>query len=305
MHRVNSRPTLSLPGWADKRSAWQAPIPNKFIIGILTGEGVGPELMSAAGEVLKAIQRNSSYNFEICYGDLIGNAAKKEFGKSLTPEVITWSESIFSDGGAILCGPAGNRFVYEMREQFDLFCKLTPVLPSPALFDTGVLRPDALENVDMVLVRENTGGLYFGEWNWKTDPLGNDEVKHTFSYCADEVRRIVDIGVKLAKRRRGRLSLAVKPDGVPGISKLWTDIFRDFVQGTNLETSVLEIDNASYQIIASASEFDVIVAPNLFGDILADVAALLLGSRGLSYSGNFSANGSCWEDPPKERADRF
>ena len=108
MHRVNSRLTLSLPGWADKRSAWQAPIPNTFIIGILTGEGVGPELISASGEVLKAIQRNSPYNFEIRYGDLIGNAAKKEFGKSLTPEVITWSESIFSDGGAILCGPAGS-----------------------------------------------------------------------------------------------------------------------------------------------------------------------------------------------------
>jgi 3-isopropylmalate dehydrogenase len=143
----------------------------------------------------------------------------------------------------------------------------------------------------MIVVRENAGGMYFGKWSRKTNEIGQDEVQHAFSYCADEVCRIVDVGIKLAKCRRGRLSLVVKPDGIPGISKLWTDIFRELVQGTNLTTSVLEIDNASYQIVAAAKEFDVIVASNLFGDILADNAALLLGSRGLSYSGNFAANG--------------
>lgn len=286
-HRTGIQLTSSLPGWVKK----QTPNPKTFIIGVLTGEGIGTEIMSASVEVLKAIQRVSPYQFEIRYGGLIGNEAKKAFGRALTPEVIAWVESIFKDGGAFLCGPAGNRFVYDLREKFNLFCKLTPVSPFATLSDTGALRPEAREKVDMIVVRENTSGLYFGKWSRKTNEVGNDEVQHTFRYGADEVRRIVDVGIKLAQRRRGRLSLIVKPDGIPGISKIWMDIFSELVQGTNLTTNVLEVDNASYQIIAAAQEFDVIVASNLFGDILADSAALLLGSRGLSYSGNFGTNG--------------
>jgi 3-isopropylmalate dehydrogenase len=286
-HRDDIQLTASLPGWANNHT----PNPKAFIIGILNGEGIGPEIMSASVEVLKAIQRASPYQFEIRYGGLIGNQAQKAFGRALTPEIIAWVESIFSDGGTLLCGPAGSRFVYDLREKFDFFCKLTPVRPYSALSDTGVLRPEARDNVDMIVVRENTGGMYFGKWSRKTNEIGQDKAQHAFSYCADEVRRILDVGIKLAKRRRGRLSLVVKPDGIPGISKLWTDIFRELIQGTNLTTSVLEVDNASYQIVAAAQEFDVIVASNLFGDILADNAALLLGSRGLSYSGNFAANG--------------
>ena len=275
--------TTSLPGWAGT----QVTSPSQAIIGILRGEGIGPEIMSATVEVLQAIQRASSYQFEIRHGNLIGNQAQNSSGKALTPEIIEWVESIFKDGGTFLCGPAGNRFVYELRAQFDFFCKLTPVLPSPALSDIGVIRPQSREKIDMIVVRENVSGVYFGKWNRTVNEMGHEEVKHTFRYCTDEVGRIVDVGIKLAQRRRGQLTLVLKPDGIPGISKLWMDIFREHTHDRNLTTSVLEIDNASYQIVSKAQEFDVIVAPNLFGDILADNAALLLGSRGLSYSGNF------------------
>jgi 3-isopropylmalate dehydrogenase len=141
----------------------------------------------------------------------------------------------------------------------------------------------------MVVIRENAGGLYFGECHTDSGPGNACKVTHTFSYRTEQVRRIIEIGIRLAKTRRRRLTLIVKQGGIPAISKLWTDNFSELAAGETLEASVLDVDNASYQIIAMARQFDVVVAPNLFGDIISDVAALLLGSRGLSYSGNFGA----------------
>jgi len=283
------RLTHSLPDWPDKNQHTSAS-PDKINIGILTGEGIGPEVIPACVRVLSAIEHSTSLCFDIRYGGLIGRNAKETSGKALSPEVINWSKEIFNENGAILCGPAGSRFVYEMRSEFDLFCKFTPVRPHPALRDAGVIKSAALENVDLMLVRENASGDYFGESKWETDQQGRDRVKHSFAYFADEVHRIIEVAIKLAKQRRGRLCLVIKSDGIPGVSKLWTDIYTEHVHDTGLDTSILEIDNAVYQIIAAADKFDVIVSPNMFGDILADNASLLLGTRGLSYSGNFGAS---------------
>ncbi len=285
-HLINTRLATALPGWAEHQVA----TPNTALIGILRGEGIGPEILSATVEVLQAIERASSYRFEIRYGGLIGNHAKKVSGRALTPEIIEWVDALFQEKGTFLCGPAGQRFVYDLRARFNLFCKLTPIFPCSALSDAGVLRPQSREKVDIIVVRENVSGMYFGEASRTVSKQGQEKVRHTFTYDTEEVNRIIRVGITLAQNRRGRLALVVKPDGIPEISKLWTDIFWQEVQGLHLETRVLEIDNASYQIVASAQDFDVIVAPNLFGDILADNAALLLGSRGLSYSGNFGAN---------------
>jgi 3-isopropylmalate dehydrogenase len=287
---ADKRLVLSLPDWPDKYHHISVS-PDKINIGVLTGEGIGPEIISASLRVLSAIEHCTSLKFDIRYGGLIGKTAKEAFGKSLSREVIAWTESLFNEGGTILCGPASSRFVYEMRSEFDLFCKFTPVHPQAALRDAGVLKSTALENVDLVLVRENAGGDYFGESIRETDKRGRSRVKHSFSYYADEVHRIVDVAIRLARQRRGRLCLVIKSDGIPGISKLWADIFTEQVLGKELDISILEIDNAVYQIIAAAEKFDVIVSPNMFGDILADNASLLLGTRGLSYSGNFGASG--------------
>jgi 3-isopropylmalate dehydrogenase len=280
----------SLPD-RDRSGAQFLTVPQELNIGVLMGEGVGPEIISACVRVLSAIEHNTSLNLNIRYGGLIGRDAKEAFGKALSDEVIAWSKQLFNENGAILCGPAGSRFVYEMRSEFDLYCKFTPVKPHPALCDIGVIKPAALENADLILVRENAGGDYFGESIWETDEYGRNRVKHSFAYFADEVHRIIDVAIRLARQRRGKLCLVIKSDGIPGVSKLWADIFNEQIHDTGLDTSIFEIDNAVYQIIAAADRFDVIVSPNMFGDILADNAALLLGSRGLSYSGNFGANG--------------
>jgi 3-isopropylmalate dehydrogenase len=173
-----------------------------------------------------------------------------------------------------------------------MFCKFTPVRPIPALGDTGVLRPAALSNVDLVVVRENAGGEYFGQWRrWQSDE-GEDSASHTYCYRASEVRRILDTAIRLATQRRGHVALVVKPGLSPAVSSLWMELFTQMTSDSGLATKVLEVDNAAYQIVANAPQFDVIVAPNLAGDILSDVAALLLGSRGLSYSANYGPRGA-------------
>lgn len=289
LRQADPRLTPALPDWAYDPPV--APAAKKYVIGLLPGEGIGPEVMAAVIDVLDAVARNSGLTLDIQQGGTIGRKAKAEYGKALPPEVKQWCESVFSSGGAILCGPGGSRFVYDMRSEFDLFCKFTPIKPYPALGDSNVLRPDVLEDVDMVVIRENTSGLYFGDASRRIDCTGTERVTHTFGYSSDEIHRIIEVGIRLAQRRSRRLSLVVKPDGLPAMSDFWIEHFNEQVSGGGLETGILEIDNASYQIIAAASDFDVIVAPNLFGDILSDGAALLLGSRGVSHSGNFGASG--------------
>lgn len=282
--------TSALPGWQSEQPADARPGKSgPCVIGVLPGEGIGPEIMPVVTAVLDVLTCRTRLNFDIRYGGLIGKKSEALYGKALTPAVVAWCESIFSDNGVLLCGPGGGRFVYDLRARFDLFCKFTPVRPYTALNDCGAVRPAVCADVDMVVIRENAGGLYFGECHTDHGPGNAYKVTHAFSYCTEQVRRIMEIGIRLAKNRRRRLTLIVKQGGIPAISRLWIDNFTELTAGENLETSVLDVDNASYQIIAMARQFDVVVAPNLFGDIISDVAALLLGSRGLSYSGNFGA----------------
>jgi 3-isopropylmalate dehydrogenase len=224
-------------------------------------------------------------------GGAIGRAAETAYGRSLTPEVSGFCESVFADGGAILCGPGGGRFVYDLRARFDLYCKLIPIRPMPALDDIGALRPTARDGVDLLIVRENTGGCYFGQWSRRTHPDGTDEAHHSFRYRDSEVSRVIRVAVRLARGRRQRLALVVKPGAMPAVSQLWTELFHQLAADQNLQSQVLEADNAAYQVIAAARDFDVVVAPNHFGDILGDLAALLLGSRGVSHSANYGPSG--------------
>lgn len=244
---------------------------------------MGPELIEVVRELLGILEDQLNLKFDLRIGGLIGAEAERQTGTALPEEVEGFCEEVFADGGVLLCGPGGGRFVYDLRARFDLFCKFTPIKPLPVLQDTGPLRPSTVAGVDMVIVRENVSGLYFSEGN-----CDGEEAIHTFRNSRVAIERILRAAISLAQQRRGRLSLAVKKAAVREASTLWADIFNELTGSTDLETEVLEIDNASYQIIANAKQFDVVVTPNMFGDILSDVAALLLGSRGMSFSGNFS-----------------
>lgn len=267
-----------------------AALPSRLPLAILPGEGIGPEVIEACAPIIKAIEQHSSFTFDIEYGGMIGSAAYNEFGTPLPDEVSAFCEKSFARGAPLFCGPGGHRFVYELRRQFDVFCKFVPLQPLPALEDTGALRPDAVRGSDILLVRDNAGGLYQG--NWHTVNTGQQiQAHHSFSYDESQVLRIVSLAFAAAAARRGSLCVVHKPGGAPAISELWVQIAQQCARTSPVELRFLEVDTAAYLLLADARAFDVVVAPNMFGDILADAAALLLGSRGMSYSFNLGDNG--------------
>lgn len=262
-----------------------------FSIGVLPGEGVGPEVIGAALEVLTAAEAGGA-RFALRTGGPIGRDSEVLSGKALTEEVSGFCDEIFAGGGAILTGPGGSRFVYDLRRRFDLFCKLSPLRPYPALQEAGRLKGSTVDGADILIVRENTGGEYLGEWDEVLDPKRGRLCRHAFHYAEEHVRRLVSVAAELAASRRNRLAVVIKDGGLPTVSALWRDLAREAAEASGVELRVLDIDLCAYLLIQEPLSFDVIAASNLFGDVLADLGAVLLASRGMSFSGNFSEAGA-------------
>lgn len=262
-----------------------------MVIGVFRGEGIGPEVVRAALDVLDTLAAASNRSLKICFGGTIGRSSLRESGKSLSDESVAFTESVFAQGGALFCGAGGARFVYELRAKFDLFCKFTPLVPIPELADAALVRQESLRDVNIVAVRENAGGLYFGRDRVIDDDCRGRRIETTFGYADREVARILGVADRLARQRRGRVCMVVKRDGVAAISDQWIRQMEELRVGSAIEWEVLDIDNAAYQLVADPRRFDVLVSPNMFGDVLADCGATLLASRGMSYSGNFSGDG--------------
>ena len=273
------RLTSVFPGWTRAEAA-------EHVVGVLPGEGIGPEIIGAALAVLDAVGDAAGLRFDVRVGGEIGMVARARGGAELSDDVVAFCHAVFADGGAVLSGPGGGRFVYDLRARFDLFCKLTPLRPFRALEDTGTLRPGVTREVDVVVVRENRGGMYFG-----TGHLDADGARHTFGYARYEVARLVDAAASLAAGRRRRLAVVIKAGGVPSLSTLWREEAARACACHDVALTLLDIDHAAYQLVAEPHAFDVIAAPNLFGDVLSDLGAVLLRARGLSYSGNFGEGG--------------
>ena len=263
-----------------------------FEIGVLRGEGIGSEVIDAALTVLSAIESVSKASFTVHFGGCIGNESTKSNGNPLSDAVISFCEMIFTRQGAVLSGPGGGRYVYDLRKRFDLFCKLNPLVPCRELNNAGRLKSEHTKGVDIILVRENVGGIYQGKWSEETSSTGKKSATHHFSYSMDEVGRIAEIAAKIANTRQRKLAVVVKPNGIPSISDLWVECAYDSAARYGVEMKSLEIDYAAYRLIQDARDLDVVVTPNLFGDILSDLGGALLGSRGLCYAGSFSSSGS-------------
>jgi len=259
-------------------------------LAILPGEGIGPELIAACEPILKVIESHTGHRFSVEYGGKIGKQSLADSGDSLTDEVIDFCRWNFQRRAPLFCGPGGDRFVYKLRSVFDIYCKFVPIKPLPALRDTGVMRRAATDNLDLLLIRENVGGVYQGAWHFENTDLGR-RAHHSFQYDESHVRRIIELAVKAAQQRKGKLCVVHKPGGTPTISELWCDVSYQCAAGSEVELRFLEVDTAAYLILAEAASFDVMVTPNMFGDVLADAAALLLGSRGMSYSYNINEDG--------------
>ena len=156
------------------------------MIGVLNGTGIGPEVIGATLLVLEAIARTTGINFDIRRGGAIGEESREQCGVWLPQDVVQFCEDIFACGGAILNGPGGGRYVYDLRQRFDLFCKFVPMRPFPALAGVGRIVPRHLKNVDIVIVRDNSGGVYQGRWSERSTPEGR-VAEHAFEYGEAQV----------------------------------------------------------------------------------------------------------------------
>ncbi len=255
-------------------------------IGALPGEGVGPEVVRAALRVLSAVASESGFEIALREAPPAGDDPLDPRG--LTEPEAWFCRDTFAAGGAVLAGAHGGRWVYDVRRRFDLFCKVSPIRPASDLGEIDApISPSRLADVDLLVVREQRAGLYQGKWAESATREGR-VAEHTIYYGASEVRRIVAVATVLAQWRRGRLAVVVKDGGVPSISRLWRDCARELV-GDDLDLEVLDVDYAVYRMLRDPASFDVVVAPNHFGDLLSDAGGALLGSRGNTYGGNFDA----------------
>ncbi len=262
-----------------------------LVIGYLEGEGVGPEVVGEALRVLAALESATGLRIERRRGGAIGMEAQDRCGECLSDDVARFCEDVFAAAGAILAGPGGGRFVYDLRKRFDLFCKLSPVRSFGALEGAGVLRRDHANGADLLLVRENCSDVYMGTER-ETMAEGERRVDLRFAYSEPQVQRIVDVGARLAARRRGRMTVVLKTHGMPLLSTLWKDCARRAAVREGVDCECVDVDYAAYRLIQEPDAFDVVVSSNVFGDILADLCGVLMGSRGLTHGGSFSAAGA-------------
>ena len=261
----------------------------------LPGDGIGPEIVAAAKRVLAAVGERFGHEFTVSDA-LIGGAAIDAVGTPL-PEP-TAEAALAAD--AVLLGAVGGpkwddapvrpeAALLGIRKRLGLYANLRPARLYPALAGASALRPDILaRGIDLVIVRELTGGIYFGERGYRGGKFGR-EAFDTECYSEIEIERVARIAYELAEKRGRRLCLVDKANVLTS-SALWrkvvTDINEDY---PTVAVDCMYVDNAAMQLVRDPSRFDVIVTSNMFGDILSDLAAALVGSIGVMPSASFGA----------------
>lgn len=252
---------------------------------LLPGDGIGPEIMAEAERVLTQIGALGGHQFQLVKR-LIGGAAIDALGLPLPSETL----NACHQADAVLLGAVGGprwdrpdskirpeQGLLGLRANLGLFANLRPVTPHPALFAASPLKAERLEGVDLVVVRELTGGLYFGR---KLELP--EQAEDVCSYTRAEIERVVRKAADLARQRRGKLTLVDKAN-VLATSRLWRRVSQDLVAShyPDLDFEVVLVDAMAMHLLSRPADFDVIVTENLFGDILTDEAAMLAGSMGL------------------------
>ncbi len=263
---------------------------------LLPGDGIGPEIVDAARRLLEAL---SEFEFS---EELVGGCSIDAHGVALTDEVLASCRA----ADAVLLGAVGGpkwdttdpdaprpeQGLLGLRKGMGLYANLRPVRPSPALVGASPLRPDVIAGTDLLVVRELTGGIYFGD-----SGRDGDTAHDTCEYSADEVERIARVGFEAARRRAagsGRKARVTSVDkaNVLETSRLWREVVgRIAPDYPDVELDHLLVDNAAMQLVSRPADFDVIVTENLFGDILSDESAMLTGSLGMLPSASLGAEG--------------
>ena len=268
-------------------------------ITLLAGDGIGPEITAVATELLDAVSRR--HGFEILYDEQpIGGAAIDATGEPLPPSTLEACREADAVLLAAIGSPQYDSLPREKRPEsgllglragLGLFANLRPVKIIPALAGASSLKPEVIEGVDLLVVRELTGGVYFGTPKGRVEADGHVRAFNTMAYSDFEIDRIARVGFDLALQRGGRLC-SVDKANVLDVSQLWRDrveaIATDY---PDVALSHMYVDNAAMQLVRAPKQFDVILTSNLFGDILSDEAAMLTGSIGMLPSASLGSSG--------------
>jgi 3-isopropylmalate dehydrogenase len=272
----------------------------EFNITLLPGDGIGPEVIHEALRVLDAIA--TKYNHSFQYKErLMGGCSIDAHGKSLTDETLADCQS----ADAILFGAVGGpkwddpnakdrpeSGLLRLRKGLGVFANLRPIKLHPALIDASPLKPDRLQGVDILVLRELTGGLYFGQPKMREMRDGHERAVDTLEYYDYEIKRILDLAFDLARGRKKKVT-SVDKANVLEASRLWRQTANQV--GKEHPDITLEhqlVDSAAMKLITAPSSFDVMVTENTFGDILTDEASVLAGSMGMLPSASLSETGS-------------
>jgi len=268
----------------------------EFELAVLPGDGVGPEVMAQALSVLEAVGERFGHSFRFNEG-LIGGVAIDSEGKALSYECL----SMCKQCDAVLLGAVGGSKwddpqakvhpedgLLALRKGLRLFANLRPVKVFPMLVDSANLKPEVVRGVDLMVVRELTGGLYFGEpkKQWRT-AKGRQAVD-TMAYSEAEIERILKVGFEVARSRRKKL-ISVDKANVLQSSRLWRQIAIEMsAEYPDVELQHMLVDACAMRLIQRPSELDVVVTENTFGDILTDEASMLAGSMGMLPSASLA-----------------
>lgn len=273
---------------------------------VLPGDYIGPEIMAEAVKVLESVNNRFALQLNLEYG-LLGGAALDEFGVPLPDETLARAREV----DAILLGAVGGpkwdhverhlrpeKGLLGIRSQLELFGNLRPAILYPQLADASSLKPEIVADLDIMIVRELTGGIYFGEPRGiRTLDNGEREGFNTYKYNESEIRRIAHLAFDIAGKRDGRLC-SVDKSNVLEATILWREIVEQVGEEyPDVELSHMYVDNAAMQLVMAPKQFDVIVTGNMFGDILSDAAAMLTGSIGMLPSASLDQAGRGMYEP--------
>ncbi len=262
-------------------------------IAVFAGDGIGPEVTQEAVRVLEAL---GLPDLELIAGD-VGAAAWRKHGHPLPEATLEIARSV----GGILFGAVGDfecdtlerhlrpeQAILGLRKELGLFANLRPARVFAGLEDLTTLRPEVAAAIDLLIVRELNGDVYFGEKGMRTTPDGRRQGYDVMSYAEDEVRRIAHVGFRAAMGR-GKKLCSVDKANVLETSQLWRDVVIEVAaEYPQVELSHMYVDNCAMQLVKNPGQFDVIVTGNLFGDILSDQASMCVGSIGLLASASLS-----------------
>ena len=263
---------------------------------LLPGDGIGPEVIGEVKKIISWFNDKKSLDFEMDE-DLAGGCSFDKHGTPITDEVFYKA----LESAVVMLGAVGGpkwdnvefskkpeRALLKLRKELKLFANLRPAICFKQLVDASTLKPEIVSGLDIMIVRELTGGIYFGEPRGFKDINGEKVGYNTMLYSESEVQRITQFAIETAKKRQKQIT-SIDKANVLECSQLWRQtVDRMMINHSDIDLQHMYVDNAAMQIIKNPKQFDVILTPNLFGDILSDAASMLTGSIGLLPSASLS-----------------